>query len=182
MHFEEKTLTSNSIYKGNITEYEVQEVKLPNGNKATREIVRHDEAAAIIPFINNKLVCVKQYRKPIEKVTVEIPAGLVDEGESTIQTAERELEEETAYKAGNLSLVTSFYTTPGFTDEKVYIYEANDLEMVEEPLEKDEDETIEILELTYDQAWEAYEKGFINDSKTVFALYYWKIKQLENFK
>lgn len=182
MNFEEKTLSSNSIYKGKITEYEVQEVELPNGNKANREIVRHGEASAIVPFINDKLVCVKQYRKPIEKVTIEIPAGLVDEGESTIQAAERELEEETAYKADTLSLITSFYTTPGFTDEKVYIYEANGLKVVDHPLEKDEDETIEILELTYGQAWDAYENGLINDSKTVFSLYYWRTKRLENFK
>jgi len=182
MNFEEETLSSRSIYKGNITEYEVHKVKLPNGDKATREIVRHDEASAVIPFKDDKLICVKQFRKPIEKVTIEIPAGLVDKGESSFQTSLRELEEETAYKASDLSFITSFYSTPGFTDEKLYIYEATDLELVDKPLSLDEDETIEILELTYDEAWKAYEEGLINDSKSVFALFYWKMKQLEKFK
>jgi len=182
MNFEEQTLSSKSIYKGNITEYEVLKVKLPNGNEATREIVRHDKASAIIPFKNGKLLCVKQFRKPIEKATIEIPAGLVDKEESTLQAAERELEEETGYKANNLSFVTSFYSTPGFTDEKLYIYEATELELVENPLSLDEDETIEILELTYDEAWRAYEEGLINDSKSVFALFYWKMKKLVSSK
>jgi len=175
MKFEEKTLNNQSIYKGNITEYTVQEVELPNGNKATREIVRHGDAAGIIAIEDGKLLCVKQYRKPIEQVSIEIPAGLVDDGEDNLKAAQRELEEETGYQAKDWSAVTSFYSSPGFTDEKLEIFRAADLFEVEDSLPADDDETLAVLKLTYEEAWEAYEDGVLSDSKTVFALFYWNL-------
>lgn len=175
MDFEEKTIDSKKIYKGNITEYEVQTVKLPNGQEASREIVWHGDASAVFALDGDRLLCVKQYRKPIEQVSVELPCGLIEEGEDPDKAANRELEEETGYRAQNLDYVTGFYNSPGFTNEKLYLYKADGIEKVENPLAQDDDETIEVLKLTYDEAWDYLEKGLISDSKTVFALYYWKL-------
>lgn len=177
MNFEEKTLERKSIYKGNITEYEVQTVELPNGEEAVREIVWHDDAASVFALVDDRLVCVKQYRKPIEKVSVELPCGLVEEGEKPVDGAAREFEEETGYRANELTYITEFYNSPGFTNEKLYIYEASDIEKVDNPLPQDDDENLELVFLTYEEAWQYLEEGLISDSKTVFALYYWKLKK-----
>lgn len=181
MEFFEETISEELIYKGNVTKYTVQEVKLPNGERAQREIVRHAGASAVIPFTpDGRMVLVKQYRKAIEQISIEIPAGLKDEGDdSGLVTAKRELEEETGYQADDWSFVTSFYSTPGFTDEYLEIYEAHKLKKAVKPLEMDEDETIELVEVSFDEAWNLYEKKLIRDSKTVFALYYWRMKKLE---
>lgn len=180
MDFYEETVKSKSVFKGNVTEYVVEQVRLPNGKLAQREIVRHDKAAAIIAFTEeDKLVLVKQYRKAIEQVSVEIPAGLIDETDDNgLSAAKREFEEETGYQAKEWSPVTSYYSTPGFTDEYLEIFEAKDLSKVDSPLDQDEDETIELIEASYDEAWELYEKGELRDSKSVFALFYWKMKRL----
>lgn len=180
MDFKEETIKETSVYKGNITEYTVQEVRLPNGKTAQREIVRHDGAAAVIPFINdNEIILVKQYRKAIEQISIEIPAGLKDESDTSGSvTAARELEEETGYRTDQLNFVTSFYSTPGFTDEFLEIYEATELYLAENPLSQDEDENVEVMIVTFDEAWNLYDQGLLRDSKTVFALFYWKMKKI----
>lgn len=181
MEFKEETIRSKSIYKGNITEYFIEDVRLPNGKEAKREIVRHDGASAAIAFTDqDQMLFVKQYRKAIDQLSIEIPAGIMDsEDENGLETAKRELEEETGFKAEKWEFVTSFYSTPGFTDEYLEIYEAKELKLVENPLSQDEDETIELLLLTFEEAWSEYEKGLLRDSKSVFALFYWKLKRLE---
>lgn len=179
MNFEEKTLSTKKIYKGLITEYVVKTVELPDGRQATREIVWHDDAAAVIVFIEDKLLCVEQFRKPLERTSIEIPAGLIDEGETPLEAAKRELEEETGYQANEWKEVTSFYNTPGFCDEKLTIFEASDPKKVVNPLAQDDDETLQVMTLSFDEAWQLMEEGRICDSKTVFALFYWKMKRLE---
>lgn len=182
MEFYEETLSEESIYKGNVTEYTVQEVRLPDGKRAQREIVRHAGASAVIPFTEDgRMVLVKQYRKAIDQISIEIPAGIKDaEDNSALVTAKRELEEETGYRADNWAFVTSFFSTPGFTDEYLEIYEASGLKKVDNPLNMDEDESIELMEVTFDEAWDLYEKKLLRDSKTVLALFYWKMKKLED--
>lgn len=183
MDFVEKTVNKELIYKGNITEYWVEKVLLPNGKKADREIVKHDGAVAIMPFTaDSKMVFVKQFRKAIEKTILEIPAGKIDATDKEpAETGKRELEEETGFRAARFELETSFYTSPGFTNELVYIYRAEGLTKVDQPLAQDEDEFIEILTLSFEEAWEAYEQQLIIDSKTVFALFYWKLtRQTKN--
>lgn len=184
MEFEEKIDSVETIHEGVITTYELAEVTLPDGKSAQREIVRHHDAAAVVAFTSeDKLILVRQYRVAIGQTTLEIPAGLKDpEDEDTLVTAKREFEEETGLRADKWKAVTSFYSTPGFTDEYLEIYEATDLEKVEDALEQDEDEFIELLALTYEEAMEAYEKGELCDSKTVFALFYWQLKKLKSKK
>mgnify|MGYP002724440462 CR=1 FL=1 len=179
MEFEEKITNVETVHEESITKYELLEVTLPDGRTAGREIVRHDDAAAVIAFTDDqKLVLVRQYRVAIGKTTLELPAGLRDaEDTDGIITAKREFEEETGYRSDNWRFVTSFYSTPGFTDEFLEIYEANDLQKVKNPLAQDEDEFIEVVELDYDEAMDAYARGELCDSKTVFALFYWKMRR-----
>lgn len=181
MEFEEKIDSIHTVHKGAITEYQLAEVTLPDGKKAQREIVRHHGAAAIIAFTaDDKLILVRQYRVAIGQTTLELPAGLKDpEDKDTLITAKREFEEETGLQAKEWKHVTSMYSTPGFTDEYLVIYEAQDLKKVENPLTQDEDELIELVTLTYEEAKEAYTKGELCDSKTVFALFYWELKKLQ---
>lgn len=184
MKFEEKINNVETIHDGVITKYQLAEVTLPNGKKAEREIVRHDDAAAIIAFTSDdKLILVRQYRVAIGQTTLELPAGLKDpEDKDTLVTAKREFEEETGLRANTWSSVSSSYSTPGFTDEFLDIYEASDLEKVDSPLEQDEDEFIELLALSYDEAMAAYSSGELCDSKTVFALFYWELKRAKDSK
>ncbi len=179
MEFEEKITNVETIYEGNITKYELLDVTLPDGNQAEREVVRHDDAAAVIAFTEEqKIVLVRQYRVAIGKTTLELPAGLRDpEDKDGMVTAQREFEEETGLHANHWRYVTSFYSTPGYTDEFLEIYEAQELEEVENSLEQDDDEFIEVVTLDFDEAMDAYTRGELCDSKTVFALFYWQMKR-----
>lgn len=178
MEFEEKTLSSKTIYNGNLIDFVVDNVQLPNGETAKRELVKHPGAVAIMAITDDdKMIFVKQYRKAIEQILLEIPAGKIDlTDESPLETGKRELEEETGFRAEIVELETSFYTSPGFANELLYIYTARELTKVEEPLAQDEDEFIELVYLTFAEAWEAYEKHLIYDAKTVYALIAWKLK------
>ncbi|MFA1821612.1 NUDIX hydrolase [Virgibacillus oceani] len=171
--FEEKTITTEKIYDGKIIDVQIDEVELSNGKKAKRELVSHPGAVAVIPITkDNKIVLVEQYRKPLEKSIIEIPAGKVEKGEQPELTALRELEEETGYTARELSFVTSFYTSPGFADELMQIFITDELEQLESPVEKDEDEFIEVLELSLDEAKQLVEEKRIHDAKTNYAILY----------
>ena len=183
MKFEEKTLSKESIYKGNITEYTVESVELPNGKVSTREIVRHPGAVAIMPFTSEgKMIFVEQFRKPIEQTIYEIPAGKIDDTDTDpVETGVRELKEETGYSAHEFEFVKTFYTTPGFTDEVIHLYRASSLEEQEEEA-LDEDEFLELIELSFEEAWQAYEDSKIIDAKTIMALLYWKIELLQTNK
>src|SRR5437762_14046140 len=112
---EEKTIQTKEIYSGKVVSLQLQEVELPNGKMAKREIIKHPGAVAIIAITDeNKIVMVEQFRKALEKIIVEIPAGKLEKGEEPADCARRELEEETGYECRNLELLVSFYTSPGF--------------------------------------------------------------------
>ncbi|PAV29561.1 ADP-ribose pyrophosphatase [Virgibacillus profundi] len=171
--FEEKTIKSEKIYNGKMIQLQVDDVTLPNGKTAKRELIKHPGAVAVIPITkDNKIVFVEQFRKPLEKSIIEIPAGKLEEGEEPEVTAIRELEEETGYTASSLSFVSSFYTSPGFADELMYIYITDQLEKMENPVAGDDDEFIEILELTLDEAKQYLEEERIHDAKTNYAILY----------
>lgn len=180
--FEEKTLSRKEIYKGRIIDVVVDEVRLPSGETAKRELVFHPGAVAVIPITEeDKIIMVKQFRKPMEKVTLEIPAGKIDPGETDpVKTAERELEEETGYKANQLSLVNSMYVSPGFADELLHIFYGEELVKVPNPLPQDEDEVIELYMLTLEEAKAEIASGLICDAKTIFAVQYWELQKIKN--
>jgi ADP-ribose pyrophosphatase len=171
--FEEKTIQSETIFRGKVVHLQVDEVRLPNGKTSKREIVKHPGAVAVIPVTkDNKIVFVEQYRKPLEKSLIEIPAGKLEPGENPITCAIRELEEETGYTTNELSFVTSFYTAPGFSDELMYIYITDELEKLDVPKDADEDEFVDVIELTLDEAKQYVLEERIHDAKTNYAILY----------
>ncbi|ENH97398.1 NUDIX hydrolase [Gracilibacillus halophilus YIM-C55.5] len=167
----ETTIHTTSIFNGKVINVQVDDVTLPNGETSKREIVKHPGAVGIIPITkDNKIVMVKQYRKPLNKTLMEIPAGKLESGEAPEATAIRELEEETGYTSDHLEYVTSFYTSPGFADEIIYLYKTNHLERVEDKLDMDEDEFVEIVEVTLEEAEELVREQVIHDAKTAYAI------------
>ncbi|XUD02967.1 ADP-ribose pyrophosphatase [Enterococcus sp. AZ177] len=160
----------------------LDEVSLPNGETSRRELVFHPGAVAVIPITaDNKMIMVKQFRKPMEKVLLEIPAGKIDPGEHDHpkETAERELEEETGFRANMFTFVTSMYVSPGFANELLHIYYAEDLEKVPNPRPQDDDEILELYTLTLEEAKAEIASGLICDAKTIFAVQYWELQQLK---
>jgi len=171
--FEEKTIKETKIFDGKIISLQVDDVRLPDGNRSKREIVKHPGAVAIIAVTDKgKIILVKQYRKPLERSLIEIPAGRIEEGEDPKVTAIRELEEETGYTTDDLKFVTSFYTSPGFANEIIYLYISDNLQQLKEPVQGDEDEFIELIELNLDEAIEYVQTGKIKDAKTNYAVLY----------
>ncbi len=175
MKFEERTLSTEQIFTGKIISVQVDEVELPDGKLAKRELVKHPGAVAIIALTEDKkIVLVEQYRKPLERTMLEIPAGKIEPGEEPKLTAIRELEEETGYRARSFEYLQTFSTSPGFADEIIHLYVAKELEKVEQPAVGDEDEFIEVLEVTVEEAEEFIANERIYDAKTVAAVWYVK--------
>ncbi|GGC86750.1 ADP-ribose diphosphatase [Thalassobacillus devorans] len=175
--FEEKTIDTEKIFDGKVIKLQVDSVTLPDGNTSKRELIKHPGAVAIIALTEeNNIVFVEQYRKALEKSILEIPAGKLEDGEAPEVTAKRELEEETGYTTDHLELVTSFYTSPGFADELVYVYFTNQLKRLQEDIAGDEDEFVEKYELPLGEAERLMEEKRIHDAKTAYALLYLKTR------
>lgn len=170
---EEKTMKSERIYEGKIISVRVDTVELPDRKYSKREIVEHPGAVGILPVTEKgEIILVKQFRKSVEDTLLEIPAGKIEPEESPEMCAQRELEEETGFVAGNIEKVLEFYTSPGFSNELIYIYLARNLSQGEP--NPDEDEYIEIVYLTIDEAIAKIQKGEIKDSKTIVAILSYK--------
>lgn len=175
INYEEKTVQTKSIYNGKIISLQVDDVELPDGNHSKRELVKHPGAVALIPITDEgKLILVKQYRKALERTIVEIPAGRIEPNEAPELTAIRELEEETGFGTNDITYIQSFATSPGFADEIIHLYLAKDLYTIENPADGDEDEFIELLEISIAEAEEMVATGEIYDAKTAFAVLYAK--------
>ncbi|MGE7949419.1 NUDIX domain-containing protein [Lysinibacillus sp. NPDC093688] len=169
--FEEKTTKTTPIYDGKIVKLQVDDVTLPNGNVAKREIIKHPGAVAVIAVTDEgKLVLVEQYRKALERSIVEIPAGKLEPGEEPIVTARRELEEETGYGAQSLTYLQAFATSPGFADEIIHLFVAKDLYAIENKADLDEDEFVELVEVSLEEAGQMVADERIYDAKTAFAV------------
>jgi ADP-ribose pyrophosphatase len=177
-HLKEKTLSAKEIFKGRVIDLFLEEVELPNGKTSTREIVKHPGAVAVLAITpENKIIMVEQYRKPLERTLVEIPAGKLEKGEEPETTAKRELEEETGYTCGELRPLLSFYTSPGFADELVHLFIAENLEKLTIPAELDEDEFLDVMEVTLEEALEMIQDKRIYDAKTAYAVQYLQLKR-----
>lgn len=162
---DEKTISSDRVYSGKTISLRVDTVELPNKGYQKREIVEHKGAVAIVAITpDNKVVLVRQYRKAIEKELWEIPAGKIEIGENPKDTAIRELKEETGYSAGNIKLLHKFYTSAGFSNQKIYIFLAQNLTPGEQNF--DEDEFIKTEEFSLDEVYNMIYKNAIEDAKT----------------
>ncbi len=173
-HLEEKTISSDKKYAGKVIDLYVEEVELPNGQTSMREIVKHPGAVAIIAFTDEgKMLLVQQYRKAIGKVIIEVPAGKIEKGEEPSVTAKRELEEETGYMCESVHPLASFYTSPGFADEIIHLYIAEKVSQLETQ-HLDDDEFIDVLEVTLEEALELVKTQKIHDAKSMYAIQYWQ--------
>lgn len=172
---EEKTISSQPIYDGKIIQLRIDEVQLPNGKTASREIVHHNGAVAVLAVTaDQRIVLVRQFRKALERFLVEVPAGKLEGDEEPLACAERELIEETGYRTKQLDSVASFYTSPGFADEIVHLFKAEGL--TEGDANPDDDEFVELLHLTLEEAKEYIASGEIRDAKTILAIYAWELE------
>ncbi|WP_342537206.1 NUDIX hydrolase [Sporosarcina sp. FSL K6-3508] len=180
LKFEERTLSTEKIFTGKVISMQVDEVELPDGKIAKRELVKHPGAVAIIAITaERKLVLVEQFRKALERTMLEIPVGKIEPGEKPELTAIRELEEETGYRANSFKYLQTFSTSPGFADEIIHLYIAEDLEKVDQPAASDEDEFIDVLEVTVEEAEELIANERIYDAKTVVGVWYVKSLQFD---
>lgn len=172
--FFEKTLSTTPIFSGRVIDLVVKDVELPNGKTSKREIINHPGAVAVIAITEDKkLLLINQFRKPLEKTIVEIPAGKLEKDEDPLDCANRELEEETGYKAVKLEFISSFYTSPGFANEIIYLYFTDKIELGE--INRDEDEFIDVIEATLLEAEMMIKDQIIHDAKTIFAIQYLKL-------
>ncbi len=175
MELKEVKVDSKEIFKGKILNLYVDHVKCPNGNIATREVIRHCKASCVIAQLDNgNFLIEKQYRYPYDDVIIEFPAGKADENENCEVTALRELEEETGYKANNIQLLGEFYPSCAYTDEKIYLYYASKLVKTKQHL--DENEALNISEVTYEELKNLFLEGKIKDGKTQAAFLYYELK------
>lgn len=178
--FEEKSISSERIYEGKIINLKVDEVTLPNGHTSKRELIEHPGAVAILAITpEKKIIMVEQYRKALERSIIEVPAGKLEKGESPETTAMRELEEETGYTADSLELIQSFSTSPGFADEVVHLFLAEGLRKAESGAALDEDEFVELMEVSIEEAEKMMQDNRIYDAKTAFAVL-WAKQRLSN--
>lgn len=169
--FEEKTISTDLLFEGKVISLRVEEVELPDGNRAKRELVNHPGAVAVIPIMDDgKLILVEQYRKALNRSIIEIPAGKIEPGENIEVTALRELEEETGYGANRFDYLQSFATSPGFANEIIHIFVALGLYKIDKPAAGDEDEFIHMIECTIEEAEQMVLDERIYDAKTAFAI------------
>ena len=166
----EEKVSSEDVFDGNLLHVKKDTVRLPNGNIAYREWIKHPGASAVVPVTpEGRLIFVRQYRYPIQQVTLEIPAGKLDaEGEDPLDCARRELSEETGYQAEKYTFLTKLATTVGFSNEFIYIYAAEGLTAGRQ--HPDEDEFINVCTLTMDEAMAKVRSGEICDAKSVTAV------------
>jgi ADP-ribose pyrophosphatase len=170
MNLKENTIGSRRIYDGRTINLRVDTVTLPDGKAATREIVEHPGAVSIVPVLEDgTVILVNQFRAPINKITLEIPAGKLEPGESPEACAARELEEETGFTAGKLVHKATFYTTPGFSDEIMYLFIATQLQPT--GAHPDEDEFLALERIKLEVLLEMADRGEINDAKTLVGIY-----------
>ena len=169
-------LSSRRIHTGRVLNLDIDTVRFPNGSTGELEIIRHPGAAAVLPFLSDptgedpQVMLLKQYRYAAEDFLYEIPAGRLDPGEKPIDCAKRELKEETGCEAERIEHLYTFYTTPGFIDERIHAFMAVGLERGESRRETDEFITVETMTLSH--ALGLIEKGEIEDAKTALTILY----------
>ncbi len=170
MIFEEKTIKSEKVFEGHIIDVRVDTVVLPEGKTAFRDIVDHPGGVGILAITDdNKIIMVKQFRKPIEEAIYEIPAGKLDAGEEPLLCGIRELEEETGYKAKEFIPLGHMYPSPGFANEVTHLFMARGLYSGE--INPDDDEYLDVEKFDIEDVKKMIMYNEINDAKTIMAFF-----------
>jgi ADP-ribose pyrophosphatase len=170
MVYEEKTMKCERIYEGKILNLRIDTVELPEKKYSKREIVEHPGGVGIVTVTDdNCVILVKQYRKAVNKTLLEIPAGKIEVNEEPRETAIRELKEETGYDAKEFKYLLEFYTSPGYCNEKIYLFLARGL--IEGKQELEDGEYCEIVKYSIDDLLKMIDRGEIIDSKTIIGIY-----------
>lgn len=169
-------ISSKRVYSGRIISVDVDHVRFPNGTTGDLEMVRHPGASAVVPFLDDprspdpRILLIRQYRYAANGFVHEIPAGRLDPGEGPHECAARELKEETGYSASELIPLTTFYTTPGFTDERIHLFAA--VGLTEGESRPESDEILDLVRVPISQAMEMIRAGQLVDGKSMIGLFF----------
>lgn len=169
-------ISSRRVYSGRIISVDVDGVRFPNGSTGELEMVRHPGASAVVPFLDDlknpdpQIILIRQYRYAANGFVHEVPAGRLDPGEDPGDCARRELREETGYSAKELIPLTTFYTTPGFTDERIHLFAATGLSEGASQLESDE--VLDLVHVPISRAMKMISTGELIDGKSMVAIFF----------
>lgn len=170
MH-ELETIESRSVFAGRFFEVFVERFRRANGTEVEREIVRHPGAVAVVPVREDgSILMVRQGRAAVADHLLELPAGKLEADEDPWECARRELLEETGYGCAHLELLSAYFSTPGFSDERVHVFVGTELQRIQDPPDHDGDESISIEWLGGQEAMEAIFDSRIVDAKTIIGI------------
>jgi len=167
-------VSSRRVFSGRVLDLDVDTVRFPDGSVGDLEMIRHPGASAVVPFVNDprgadpEVLLIRQFRHAAERYVWEIPAGRLEPGEAPEACARRELEEEAGVRAGELRRLTTIYTTPGFTDERIHLFLASGLGQGTE--RREADEFLEVHRMPWSRVLRLIEQGEVEDGKTLVAL------------
>ena len=165
----EETLSSKVVYSGRVVRLRVDDIILPDGRQTSREVVEHSDCVAVIPLdTDGNVLLVRQFRKPVEKDLLEIPAGCIDPGEEPVATVRREMREETGYLPRKIERLGGFYASPGYCIEYLHLYLATDL--VPDRLQAEDTDSIELVRVPLSQIAGLIASGDICDAKSIAGL------------
>lgn len=168
-------LAVRRVYSGRIVKLDLETLRAPDGSTLELEIVRHAGAAAVVPIVAGdrepKILLLRQYRHAAGGILWEIPAGVLEPGESGVECARRELWEEAGAVAESLEPMLTIFTTPGFTDEQIQLFLARGVSREREP-SPDADEFLEVVEVPLSEVLEMIARGELNDAKSAVAILY----------
>ncbi len=146
-----------------------EQVTLPNGSRLELDMIHHPGASAVVPFVGEReVVLIRQYRHAAGGMIYEVPAGKLENDETPVACAARELEEEAGQRAGRMEALGAIWTTPGFTDERIHLFAA--FELVPVPVRHEPDEVIELVQLSLSDALDLVWSGVLSDAKSAMAL------------
>lgn len=165
----EKKVSSEKVFDGVLLHVYKDKIELPNGNESVREYIKHQGAVCVVPVTDEmEVVAVKQYRYPIGRVTIEIPAGKLDAGEDILSAAKRELSEETGVESADIEYMGGLYPSVAYTDEIIHMYVAKNL--VYGQAHTDDDEFLNVVKIPIKEFVQMVMDGQIQDSKTMAAI------------
>jgi ADP-ribose pyrophosphatase len=171
-HLTELEIESTTVFRGKLLEVRADRVRLPDGREATREYVMHQGAVVVIALQDSgELIFERQFRYPLRRAFLELPAGKIDPGEDILATARRELREETGHSAAEWRHLSTMHPCIGYSNERIEIFLARGLRR-ESGQQLDHGEFLDLLSLSLDDALLAVRSGEITDSKTIVALFW----------